>query len=411
MRGGRAGFALICALAAASVAPGLSARAAAAASGLAAPARIAPNCTSRSAPAQPVKDLPWAQQRYAPDRLAGLATGVGVTVGVIDSGVNSSHPQLRGRVANGTDFLDRGANGTLDCVGHGTAVASIIAATPLEGIAFRGLAPDATILPVRISEQEIIDGKESGRTVTATQFAQAIRWVVDHGAKVLNLSVVIYEDRPAVRDAISYAIAKDVVVVAAVGNLHENGDPPPYPAAYDGVLGVGAVGADGRRQPYSQVGAYVDVVAPGGDVITAAPGRGHTRQNGTSYATPFVTATAALVRQYWPKMTAKDVIARIIATADPAAGGRHSHEYGSGVVNPYRAVTETVAVGRPQRAAALAPEAVDPIAVARQERRSHVRERSLRLAATGTVIAAVALLLAAVLPRGARRRWRAAEPR
>ena len=299
----------------------------------------APGCTSPLAPVEPVAELPWAQRRYLPERLTPLATGAGVTVAVVDSGVDKRHAQLRGRVLPGTDYLDQGPDGNLDCAGHGTAVASIIAASAQDGIGFRGLAPQARILPVRISEQQIIEGRESGRTVTAAQFARAIRWAVDHDATVVNLSVVLYEDNPAVREAIAYAVKKDVVVVAAVGNLHENGDPRPYPAAYDGVLGVGAIGADGNRAPFSQVGPYVDVVAPGGGVLAAAPGRGHRKQEGTSYAAPFVSATAALVRQYWPRLTAAQVVERILATADPAPAGERSAAYGRGVLNPYRAVT------------------------------------------------------------------------
>ncbi|PZM88967.1 MAG: hypothetical protein DIU79_16080 [Actinobacteria bacterium] len=253
----------------------------------------APTCSSRPAPARPITGMPWAQTRYVPDRLSPLATGAGVVVAVIDSGVDDTHPQLAGRVLRGADFLDSGGDGTLDCVGHGTAVASIIAAGPQSGVGFRGLAPGAKILPVRISEQQIIDGKESGRTVDAPRFASAIRWAVDRGAHVINLSVVLYEDNPAVRAAIEYAVAKDVVVVAAAGNLHSNGDPRPYPASYDGVIGVGAVGPDGLRMDFSQVGSYVDIVAPGGGIIAAAPGSGHVAEDGTSYAAPFVAATAA----------------------------------------------------------------------------------------------------------------------
>ncbi|MGW0432406.1 type VII secretion-associated serine protease mycosin [Micromonospora sp. NPDC003197] len=370
----------------------------------------APGCTSPLAPVEPVTELPWAQQRYLPDRLAPLATGAGVTVAVIDSGVDKRHAQLRGRVLPGTDYLDQSQDGNLDCAGHGTAVASIIAATEQEGVRFRGLAPQAKILPVRISEQQIIEGRESGRTVTAAQFAQAIRWAVNHDATVLNLSVVLYEDNRAVREAIAYAVEKDVVVVAAAGNLHDNGDPRPYPAAYDGVLGVGAIGADGNRAPFSQVGSYVDVVAPGGGVLAAAPGRGHRKQEGTSYAAPFVSATAALVRQYWPRLTAAQVIERILATADPAPAGEHSTAYGRGVLNPYRAVTDTGAVGNPQPAHALPAQQVDPVVVAQEERRGTAQRRALWLAGIAGAVAFLVLLLAVVLPRGARRRWRPAGP-
>lgn len=369
------------------------------------PALTAPTCTDRPVPAPVVSDVPWPQQRYAPDRLAPLATGAGITVAVIDSGVDATHPQLRRRTADGIDYLDPGGDGTVDCAEHGTAVASIIAAEPHPGIGFHGLAPQARILPVRVSEQLIVNGREAGRTVSAVEFAQAIRWAVDHGADVLNLSVVLFQDSPDVREAVQFALNRDVVVVAAVGNLHSNGDPTPYPAAYPGVIGVGAIGPDGMRAQFSQVGPYVDVVAPGVDVLAAAPGKGHKRQSGTSYAVPFVAATAALVREYRPDLSAAEVVERIVATADPAPAGGRSDGYGAGVLNPYRAVVDTGAVEhRPTRAALPATQPEAGVSADRVR----ARTMSLWIAGTGTGIVSAAVLAALVLPRGNRRRWQPA---
>ncbi|MFI1195829.1 type VII secretion-associated serine protease mycosin [Micromonospora sp. NPDC020750] len=370
----------------------------------------APGCATPLAPVRPIAATPWPQRRYAPERLAALATGAGITVAVIDSGVDRGHPQLAGRVLDGADFLDPGGDGSRDCAGHGTGVASVIAAVPRAGVAFQGLAPHARILPVRVSEQQVVEGREAGRTVGATAFAQAIRWAVDHDADVLNLSLVLYVDHPAVRAAVRYAVDRDVVVVAAAGNLHDGGNPRPYPAAYDGVLGVGAIGPDGRRADFSQAGPYVDLVAPGGEVLTAGPGQGHHRVEGTSYAAPFVAATAALVREYRPELTAAQVTQRIVATADPAPGDGSGDGYGAGVLNPYRAVTETGAgpAGRKRGVGALPADRTDPALLARQARRGAARDRALAVAAvTGAAVAGV-VLLAVVLPRAARRRWRPA---
>jgi membrane-anchored mycosin MYCP len=372
------------------------------------PALAPPTCTDRPAPAPTVSEVPWPQQRYAPDRLAPLATGAGITVAVIDSGVDATHPQLQGRTADGADYLDPGGDGTVDCAEHGTAVASIIAAEPRPNIGFHGLAPRARILPVRVSEQLIVDGREAGRTVSAAEFARAIRWAVDNGADVLNLSVVLFQDDPDVREAVRFALDRDVVVVAAVGNLHSNGDPTPYPAAYPGVLGVGAIGPDGMRAQFSQIGPYVDVVAPGIDVLAAVPGEGHKRHSGTSYAAPFVAATAALVREYRPDLSAAEVVERIVATADPAPAGGHSDEYGAGVLNPYRAVVDTAAVEHRTTHAALPP--AQPEAGASADR---VRARviSLWIAAAGAGIVGATALAVLVLPRGKRRRWQPASSR
>jgi type VII secretion-associated serine protease mycosin len=369
-----------------------------------------PACRSESAtPGQRIAAVPWAQQRFAPERLAPLADGSGVTVAVIDSGVDAEHAQLSGRVVKGTDYLGRGT-GRVDCIGHGTAVASIIAARKVDKVGFRGLAPGAKILPVRISEKrELGDGTAPGDTVFAADFAKSIDWAVDHDADVINMSVVLYPDKAAVRAAVARAVKANVVVVAAAGNQNDKGNPRPYPAAYDGVLGVGAIGQDGTRLPQSQVGGYVDVVAPGGNVTAAATGGGQVGGlSGTSFAAPFVSATAALLRQYYPTLSAQGIIRRIKATADPAPGGKNSAAYGAGVLNPYRAVSETVTSGDPERAAPLPAASVNPAVAAAERHQARTRRLALWLGMGGGTIAAVAVLCAVVIPHGVRRRWRPA---
>jgi membrane-anchored mycosin MYCP len=367
-----------------------------------------PTCeTGTSTPGQRISSVPWPQQRFAPDRLASIATGAGVTVAVIDSGVDAGHDQLAGQVVKGSDFLDKGGTGRIDCVGHGTAVASIIAARKVDRVAFHGLAPGVKILPVRISEkQELVDGTATGQTVSAADFARSIDFAVGHGADVINLSVVLYQDNAAVRAAVERAVDADVVVVAAAGNQNDKGNPRPYPAAYDGVLGVGAIVRDGTRMPQSQVGSYVDIVAPGGEVVADTTGGGQVVESGTSFATPFVSATAALLRQYYPTASAQAIVRRIKATADPAPGGKDSTAYGAGVLNPYRAVTEAVTTGNPAKAAPLPEATVDPAAVAAERRRAHTRWLALWIAVGAGGIAVVTVLCAVVIPRGIRRRWR-----
>ncbi|MFI5839616.1 type VII secretion-associated serine protease mycosin [Catenuloplanes sp. NPDC051500] len=374
----------------------------------------APACETTVPASGIVRDEPWAQRRYGAGRLSPVADGTGIVVAVIDSGVDPTHPQLAGHVLPGADFLDPGGEGIHDCVGHGTAVASLIAAAPADGVAFHGLAPGARILPVRVSEQQIVDGAQTGRTVPPDRFAAAVRWAVDNGADVLNLSVVLYGDDPAVRAAISYASAKDVVVVAAAGNQHGGSDPPrpadpvPYPAAYAGVLGVGAITEDGQAADYSQAGAYVDLVAPGAHVLTARPGGGHAYADGTSYAAPFGAATAALVRQRSPELTATEVIERIIATTDPAPGGPSSDAYGYGVLNPFRAVSDAVPAPRSTRPGPAAAPAIPAAQAAAAAARNDSTPRALTLAAAGLAAVVLTLTLAVVLPRARRRRWRAA---
>jgi membrane-anchored mycosin MYCP len=360
-----------------------------------------------------IRETPYAQQRYDLDRLAPLATGDGVTVAVIDSGVDGDHPQLRGQVADGQDFLRNRPDGLQDCKGHGTGVAGVIAARPAGGVGFRGLAPKTRILPIRVTERT----EEQQQTTGDPQddidgFAAAIDAAVDSGADIINLSLTLGTDDRGVRAAIDRALGDDVVIVAAVGNggRSNRSNPTPYPAAYPGVLGVGAITAAGTRADFSQHGSYVDVMAPGEGIVTTAAGGGHQVRAGTSFATPFVSATAALIRQRFPDLRGEDVVHRIIDTADPAPGGRRSDDYGFGVLNPYRALTETVAPP-PRRGPAAAPlPAEDPAIAASAARQARARSSALRLAAIGTGATVVVVLIVLVAPNGRRRRWSPAGP-
>ncbi|GIE48649.1 type VII secretion-associated serine protease mycosin [Actinoplanes nipponensis] len=370
-------------------------------------------CPTLPAKVQVSAAKPYETQLFDPDRLAPFATGAGVRVAVIDSGVDAGHPQLRGRVATGHDFLHGTASGRQDCVGHGTAVASLIAAAPVPGAGLRGLAPDATIVPVRVSERTDTGQQDTGEPASPAAFATAIDWAVDQGgADVINMSLVMTADDSRVRAAVARAVAAGVVVVAAAGNdgRPDDGNPRPYPASYPDVIGVGAIGANGVAGDFSQHGDYVDVMAPGVAVTFAARGSGHTQGDGTSYATPFVSATAALLKQRFPALTPAQVARRILATADPAPGGRRSDRYGFGVLNPYRALTETLG---PESRPAPAPAVVhteDPATLALAARRAHARDLSLLVAATGAGVVLLVVVVAAALRRGRRRGWRPPDP-
>ncbi|MEA2685219.1 MAG: rane-anchored mycosin, partial [Actinomycetota bacterium] len=189
----------------------------------------------------PVQAQPWAQQVLDPELAWPHSRGAGVLVAVVDSGVDADHPQLRrpGKVRTGRDFYLVGSlPGAFDCVSHGTGVASIIAADPVAGIGFRGVAPDAEILPVRISDRDI-GGQGEQLQIDPQVVANGIRYATDQGAKVINLSLAGHDDFSAIRDAVAYAVSRDALVVAAAGNAQRDAttELPSYPAAYDGVLG------------------------------------------------------------------------------------------------------------------------------------------------------------------------------
>ncbi|SCL21541.1 type VII secretion-associated serine protease mycosin [Micromonospora nigra] len=377
------------------------------------PATAAPaQCQSPSEPGQTITEIPWHQRWLAPARVWPFSTGEGVRVAVIDSGSDSSHPQLAGRVTGGHDALRGTAGGDVDCVSHGTAVASIIAARRQEGVGFHGLAPNATVVPIRISERTSTDGDGDGETVPAAVLATAIRRAVDEGADVVNMSITLYRPNDEVAEAVRYALGRDVVLVAAAGNLHQDGsrpDPLPYPAAYDGVIGVGAIDETGTRVAKSQVGSYVDIVAPGGAVVAATRVRGHAVWTGTSFATPMVSATAALIRAAEPDLPAAEVARRLVATADPARGDV-AQGYGQGVLNPYRAVTERLTTAAPVAQPPLPDLPRDPAAEARAARWELAGRVALWVGLAFATVALAVGAVAALLPRGRRLRWRPARP-
>ena len=220
-----------------------------------------------------------------------------VVVAVIDTGVDLANPELRGRFVRdragrivGHDFVSRGAPQDLE--GHGTAVAGVIAAAGGNGIGIVGGAPNARIMPVRV-----LDAEGNGNDLTV---ARGIRWAVDHGAEVLNLSLGGPDASRVLASAIAYAVRRGRIVVAAAGN-----DPSArlrgesvYPAALPGVVGVGATDDAGRLASFSSTGPWVDVVAPGVNVRSVGLGGGTVVESGTSLAAPVVAAAVALTRGY-----------------------------------------------------------------------------------------------------------------
>lgn len=342
---------------------------------------------------------PWAVPRMAVQRVWPVTRGRGVRVAVVDSGVDGTHPQLAGRVAKGFDVLRRSPGANTDCVGHGTFVAGIIGAAPSEATPFAGVAPDVTIVPYRQSD--------SGRGGNARGLADAIVRAVNDRADVVNVSVATVVSSEALRSAVAYAEKHDVLVVASVANEAEKGNPVAYPAAYPAVLGVGAIDENGARASFSGTGGDVDLVAPGVQVISTGPrGRGHLVASGTSFAVPYVTGVAALVRARHPDLTAAQVRHRLEATADHPARQLPDAEYGWGVVNAYAAVTAIL----PEEnggTAASAPPVVVP-AVTRTGALSPAALVALTVAGGAAVLAAAALTGRHVVARGRRRRWRPA---
>lgn len=270
------------------------------------------------------------------------STGDGVTVAVVDSGVDGGHPDLAGQVLPGIDLVAQGGDGRTDPVGHGTTVAGLIAGRNDDDNGVMGLAPHAKILPVRVLDAE-------NRYDDALIVARGVRWAVDNGARVINLSLGGSGTSPALAAALDYAFARDVVVVACTGNY--SADPAPangqsrpatevwYPAREPGVLAVTGLERETESLWSGAItGSATVLSAPATGLVGARPG-GTWKVQGTSFAAPLVSATAALVRAKWPEMSAATVVTRLITTASDLGAVGRDDRYGYGLVDPVAALT------------------------------------------------------------------------
>lgn len=344
--------------------------------------------------------VPWAQTRLDFQRAWTVTAGRGVTVGVVDTGLDVSHPQLQGvHVRQGVDVVDaHESSSTVDCEGHGTMVTAIIAAQHVDGEAFTGVAPDATVVPIKQTAS-------SQKPGTADGLARGIEAALHRHVQVINLSVVVQEPTPALEQAVRDAARADVVIVAAAGNFATQGNPVTYPAAYStkypNVIAVGAVDDHDRVWQNSEHGSYIDVVAPGVGVETPSAIRGYQNNDGTSFATPYVTGVVALVRSADPHLTAAEVRGRLETTADAPPASVPDPFYGYGEVNPYLAVTAVRDDAPPASATRPARPLPAPAAPAPPDR--HLQHLALGLAA-GLLGLAVLTAVAAFVFRGAGRR-------
>lgn len=285
-----------------------------------------------------IKGTPWAIQRLLTRQMWADTMGEGVKVAVIDTGVDNKNPQLSSAVdANAGDVFLKGAEGgpTNDEVGHGTKVAGIIAARPISGTGFVGIAPKATIIPIRQNDAEG-HGQADG-------MARAIRHAVSVGAKVINISQDTaggVDPGIVLKGAVEDALRKGVVIVAAAGNDGANGvHKDTYPASYPGVLAVAASDRNNERAVFSQPGPFVGVAAPGVDMVSTVPGRGQCVDSGTSFAAPYVAGVAALIVAKHQDWTSQQVVAQIEQTAERTAPRRNDNT-GWGVVDPVAALSD-----------------------------------------------------------------------
>jgi len=291
-----------------------------------------------------VRDREYWLDEYGIRAAWATTQGAGVTIAVIDTGVDGAVPDLAGAVVGGADFSGIGSADGQTPVGsegsnHGTMVASLAAGRgtgATNGIL--GAAPAASILSLSI-------GFGEGTTGSDDQIAAAVRWAVDNGADIINMSLTRNTlDWPeSWDDAFLYAADNDVVVVAAAGNRASGTTTVGAPATMPGVLTVAGVDTKGQASfDASSQGITIAVAAPSEQLVGAVPGGGYAIWNGTSGATPIVAGIVALVRAAHPELDAANVINRITSTAKDAGASGPDAIYGFGLINAQAAVNATV---------------------------------------------------------------------
>ena len=326
----------------------LTAGAALAAAGL--PVPVAPDRTGAYAavPNDPAFPTQWALAAIdAPSAWERSRGSADVVVAVIDSGVDATHPELAGRLLPGFDATSGLplSDGNSDPIGHGTAVAGVVAAATDNNRDLASLGWNTRVLPIK-------DGDAApGRSATVA----GIRFAVDRGARILNVS-----SGHRCRDAIEAAAvvdaqARGALIVAAAGNSAVDGNRIVFPAGYPEVLAVGATGRDGNRAGYSNTGDYVGLVAPGGsgtadstqNVLVLAPRGGTTQRAGTSFASPLVAAAAALVLSVRRDLAPREAGALLLATARDLAPPGPDPATGRGMLDVGAALAAAVAQAPP----------------------------------------------------------------
>ncbi|MEW1586041.1 type VII secretion-associated serine protease mycosin [Micromonospora vinacea] len=307
--------------------------------------------------AQPAAAAPRRAEQWYLDELRieqahEISTGRGVVVAVLDSGVEASHPDLRGQVLAGGRSYGASGDGRADEDGHGTHIAGIIAAkASSDGV--DGIAPGAKILPIKLRK-----GTEANR---AAAVALGLRMAVDGGAKVINMSFGgPGVASPQEASAIKYALDNDVVVVGSAGNIKNGRTTLSSPANTPGVIAVTGTTKGGKFWSGSVQGPEAVVAAPGDNVYNITNEAGYGWGDGTSDSSAIVSGLAALIRSKYPDLNAPSVINRIIRTARDAGPSGRDPQYGFGVIDPVKALTANVppVTSNPLLGPAAAP--VDP---------------------------------------------------
>ncbi|MEV1009941.1 S8 family serine peptidase [Streptomyces sp. NPDC049881] len=287
-------------------------------------------------------DNPWYASTFRLEEVWEHTRGEGITVAVIDSWVDDSLPELEGQVLDGTDLVPGGEEPSADGVDHGTAMASLIAGTGAGG-GVRGLAPGVKILPIRAD-----DGQDGATVRLFDPIADGIRYAVEEGAQIINISLVLEEGlatQDQLGEALETAARAGVLIFAGTGNEGEADNDSLEPGNRQGVVGIGAVDRNGERSPYSTYGPQVALASPGDEV----PRRGCTgvgeavcinERGGTSSATAIASGAAALIWSAHPDWTKNQVLRVMVETAVRTDDQIRDDYTGHGMIRPDRVILD-----------------------------------------------------------------------
>ena len=278
----------------------------------------------------------WSLRKIRMPQAWDLSRGQGVIIAVLDTGVDVTHPELQGRLLPGFSYTTDDEDVTDRC-GHGTHVTGIIAANTNNGTGIAGVAPDALILPVKVMDRY---RPEYGCYGSYSDFARGILYAVERGARVINMSFGGTAFSYSLRDAVAYAAAQGVLLVAAAGNA--NSDTPFYPAYFEQVMAVaGTDGSDGRYSR-SNFGDWIDIAAPATGIYSLyydGVSSTYAYMSGTSMAAPHVAAVAGLLLAQNPGRSATELRAILEGSADDLGDPGWDPYFGHGRLNAYRALT------------------------------------------------------------------------
>ncbi len=296
-----------------------------------------------AATAETMRERQWYLDRMQAESMWKVSTGKGITVAVLDSGVDTSAPELKGKVLEGKNLVEPSKDARTDPDGHGTAISMLIAGNGAGGQGIKGLAPDARILPLTVFGST----KESG-TNSIPGLINAIRYAADSDAQIINMSLAFpyYQvnktELGKLQKAVDYAVSRGKLLLAGSGNDGETSNDITYPAANKGVAGVSAVDSSLTATKFSNHGSFVTLAAPGKDIPIRCIGKaGYCRSWGTSQATAIASGAAALIWAKHPKWNGNQVLRVMMETAGKPTEGKIPSRYiGYGTIRPRYNVLE-----------------------------------------------------------------------